>query len=126
MNSDAASQHPEDAVQHDAEGQDTLPSNDALTAGSDDVMHHHHTAAGAICAGTVAQAVGLAALNAAGFLQNAETLTTAALAQALAKGEGAARSEDAIFAALAQATAHFEQVIHFALHAADRVARRTE
>ncbi|MCK6513858.1 hypothetical protein L6R46_02205 [Myxococcota bacterium] len=126
MNSDAASQHPEDAVQHDAEGQDTLPSNDALTAASDDVMDHHHTAAGAICAGTIAQAVGLAALNAAGFLQNAETLATAALAQALAKGEGASRSEEEIFAALAQATAHFQEVITFALHTADRVARRSE
>ena len=126
MNSDAASQHPEDTVHQDAEGQDTLPQNDPLTATSDGLLDHHHAAAGAICAGTVAQAVGLAALNAAGFLHNAETLATAALAQALAKGEGASRSEEEIFAALAQATAHFQEVITFALHTADHVARRSE
>jgi hypothetical protein len=126
MNSDPSQQRPEDAVQNDAEGDTALPQNDPLTATSDALLDHHHTAAGAICAGTVAQAVGLAALNAAGFLHNAETLATAALAQALAKGEGASRSEEEIFAALAQATAHFQEVITFALHTADRVARRSE
>ena len=124
MNSDGVSQHPEDAVGHDAEGDAPLPQNDPLAAASDDLTGHHHAAAGAICAGTVAQAVGLAALNASGFLHNAETLATAALAQALARGDGAARAEEEIFDALAQATAHFEQVITFALQTADRVARR--
>lgn len=126
MNSDPNQQRPDDAVHNDAEGDTSLPQNDALTATSDGLLDHHHAAAGAICAGTVAQAVGLAALNAAGFLHNAETLATAALAQALAKGEGASRSEEEIFAALAQATAHFQEVITFALHTADHVARRSE
>ena len=127
LSQDTTSQRPEDNVSHDAEGQDSLAPNDSLTAATnEDLSDHHHTAAGAICAGTVAQAVGLAALNAAGFLQNAETLATAALAQALAKGEGASRSEEEIFAALAQATAHFQEVITFALHTTDRVARRSE
>lgn len=126
MNSDTTSQRPEDSDRADAEGDDRLPSHDALGEASDALIDHHHAAAGAISAGTVGQAVGLAALNAAAFLQSAETLTTAALAQALAKGDGAARAEEEIFAALSQATDHFERVITFALQTADRVARRAE
>ena len=57
MNSDPNQQRPDDAVHNDAEGQETLPQNDPLTATSDGLLDHHHAAAGAICAGTVAQAM---------------------------------------------------------------------
>jgi hypothetical protein len=73
MNSDTASQLPEDAVLHDAEGQDPAPLGDPLTGVSERLTDHHHHAAGAISAGTIGQAVGLAALNATAFLQNVET-----------------------------------------------------
>ncbi|MCK6519848.1 hypothetical protein L6R49_00245 [Myxococcota bacterium] len=120
MNSETPTPRAKGDIGPEPETDDTLTLDDVGEG-----LGEHHAAAGAISAGIVGQAVGAAALNATAFLQSAQTLSVAALAQALAKGEGAARTEEEIFAALSKATAHFEQVITFALQTADRVARRS-